>query len=91
MTDDGNLHLWECTQILRLPSGNPDFKRCGFIVRAVPGDEPGWCPYDHGERVRLVPLSAVALCSACAIPVPADDCRADDGRLICGGCVEVGP
>ena len=78
MSDDGLLHIHECAWILRNDTGD----RCGFIQRG-----PGLCPYDHGEPVALVPLTAAALCSACGIPVQADDCRSDDGRLICPCCV----
>jgi len=81
--DDGLLHLWECPHVL--DGHNPYFERCGFIARGDRG-EPGFCPYDHGRRVQLVPLVATALCSDCGIPVIRDDCRTDDGRLICGGC-----
>ncbi len=79
--DDGYLHIYECPRVLM---GHPDFLRCGFIQR---GD--GFCPYDHGEDVRLVALTAQVLCSDCRIPIMADDCRADDGRLVCPSCVEV--
>jgi hypothetical protein len=82
---DGDLHLWECPRIM--PLGTPRERSCGFVARAVPGSEPGFCPYDHGERVRLVPLTATAQCSDCEMPVPADDCRAPDGRLVCPNCV----
>ncbi len=84
MSNDGCLHLWECPRVMAF--GLPSEQPCGFVARAVPGGEPGYCPYDHGEPVRLVPLTATALCSDCAIPVPVDDCRAPDRRLICGEC-----
>ncbi len=81
--DDGMLHLWECPHVLG--GDNPDYKRCGFIARGDKG-EPGFCPYDHGERVQLVPLVATVLCSDCRFPILRDDCRADDDRLVCGDC-----
>ena len=55
--DDGNLHLWECPHVLG--GHNPEFERCGFISRGDKGG-PGFCPYDHGENVWLVPLVATA-------------------------------
>jgi hypothetical protein len=79
---DGLLRVWECAHVLRLPGGNPDFKRCGFIARG-----PGICPYDHhGADVSLVEIKALVLCSDCAIAISRDDARAPDGRLICGEC-----
>jgi hypothetical protein len=83
---DGLLHLWECARVLRLPGGNPDFKRCGFIATATPGGQAGFCPYDHGENVTLVPIKALVLCSDCEEPIMRDDARAPDGRLICSQC-----
>ncbi|MDP2710812.1 MAG: hypothetical protein Q8O56_06300 [Solirubrobacteraceae bacterium] len=78
---DGYLHLWECTHILRLPGGNPDFKRCGHISTSR-----GVCPYDHGEPVPLVPLTVTVACSDCHVPIPVDACWTPDGRRVCGYC-----
>jgi hypothetical protein len=86
MSEDGDLYLWECPHILELPNGNPDFVRCGYVARATPGAQPGHCPYAHREPIRLVPLVAHALCGDCEDPIPADDCRTPEGRLICGQC-----
>jgi hypothetical protein len=80
--DNGYLHVWECPHVL---VGSPDDERCGFIARGDKG-EPGFCPYDHGERVQLVPIVAVVLCSDCGEHIMRDDARAPDGRLICGNC-----
>ena len=83
----GDLHLWECPRIMAF--GLPSEQPCGFVARAVPGAEPGFCPYDHGEPVRLVPLTATALCGDCTMPIqpiPADKGRAPDHRRICGHC-----
>jgi superfamily II helicase len=75
---DGLLHLYECVRLLR-PKRE---KRCGHISR-----HPGVCPYDHGEDVELVPLSALCLCGSCGTPVEREDSRAEDGQLICSECV----
>jgi hypothetical protein len=81
MADDGLLHIYECPWVLRLPGGNPDFRRCGHIANG-----PGNCPYDHAEDVPMVPLTALVLCSDCGEPIMRDDGRASDGRLICSQC-----
>lgn len=54
-SDDAMLHVWACTWVLRLPNGNPNGRRCGYITRG-----PGNCPYDHGEDVPLVEITATA-------------------------------
>ncbi len=77
--DDGLLRVHECARLLR---DHPDGLRCGFIQRG-----PGNCPYDHGEPVPLVEVTAQVLCSDCAVPIMAGDCRGDDGRLMCAQCV----
>ncbi len=61
---------------------NPGYLRCGYITSG-----PGTCPYDHGEPVELVEIVAVVQCSDCGEPIPRDDARAPDQRLICGSCV----
>lgn len=80
---DGLLHIYECPHVLNLPDGNPDYRRCGYVTAWGPGT----CPFDHGEDVTLVPLTAEVLCSDCSVPIERDDCRADDERLVCSQCV----
>lgn len=80
--DDELLHVWECPRVLRLPGGNPDYIRCGYL-----GTGPGTCPYDHPEPVELVEITAVVLCSGCGAQIMRRDSRTEDGRLICGECV----
>jgi hypothetical protein len=78
VTDDGLLMIWECVWLLR-PRMT---ERCGYVTR-----RPGRCPYDHGEPVELVLLTALCLCSGCGVPVEREDNRAKDGKLLCPQCV----
>lgn len=78
---DELLHVWECPKLLNLPGGNGDFIRCGYLATG-----PGNCPYDHREEVELVEIIAVVLCRDCGENITRRDCRAPDGRLICGQC-----
>lgn len=81
--DDELLHVWECPHVLHgIPGGNPTYIRCGYLTTG-----PGNCPYDHGEKVELVEIKALVLCSGCEEPIQRRDSRTPDGRLICGQCV----
>ena len=75
---DGFLHVWECTQLLR-PARED---RCGYI-----SGNPGVCPYDHGDEVQLVEVIATVQCSDCRVAIHRQDCRGNDGRLLCAACV----
>lgn len=74
---DGYLHVWECPWLLRPEMEN----RCGYI-----SGHPGVCPYDHGEDVALVEIVATVQCRDCRVPIEREDCRGNDGRLICAEC-----
>jgi hypothetical protein len=76
---DGYLHVFQCPRWLA-DGGGPE-RHCGYIQGS-----PGVCPYDHGKPVDLVEVVAVVQCSDCGMPIPVDDGRAPDGRLICGEC-----
>lgn len=78
--DDELLHVWECPWVLRLPGGNPNYIRCGYLSHG-----PGHCPYDHAEEVELVEIRAVVLC-ACGNQIMRRDSRTAEGRLICDEC-----
>lgn len=78
---DELLHVWECPHVLELAGGNPDFIRCGYLSTG-----PGHCPYDHAEKVTLVEVKALVLCSQCEEPIQRRDSRTPDGHLICGQC-----
>lgn len=76
---DGFLRVYQCPRWLA-DGGGPE-RHCGFISA-----NPGLCPYDHGEQIALVEIVATVHCSDCSCPIPVDDGRAPDGRLICGEC-----
>lgn len=77
---DGCLHVWECVHVLF--EGRLDERLCGHMQMC-----PGTCPFDHGDKdPELIEIVAVVQCPDCSMPIPLDDCRRPDGRLVCGDC-----